>query len=129
LNNSEGIDGDLFALACGPDLRLRSYPSCIVNGVRFCTAEGDQNKKTQNSGVACVSVHNNQLIDYFEKLTEIIELQYNNHVDGTTRNVILFRCEWYKLDGRKTALKDDGLFRSINTRTLWFKKDCFILAT
>lgn len=129
LNNSESIGGDLFALACGPDPRVRSYPSCVVNGVRFCTAERDQNKKTQNSGVACAGVHNNQLIDYFRKLTEIIELQYNSHANGTTRNVILFRCEWYKLDGKKTALKDDGLFRSINTGTLWFKKDCFILAT
>jgi hypothetical protein len=129
LNNLESIDGDLFALACGLDPRVRSYPSCVVNGVSFCTAERDQNKKTQNSGVACVGVHNNQLIDYFGKLTKIIELQYNSHADGTTRNVILFRCEWYKLDGKKTALKDDGIFRSINTRTLWFKKDCFILAT
>jgi hypothetical protein len=46
LNNSESANDDVFALACGPDLRVRSYSSCVVNGVRFCTVERDQNKKT-----------------------------------------------------------------------------------
>jgi hypothetical protein len=57
LNNSESADDDVFALACGPNLRVRSYSLCVVNGVRFCTAERDQNKKTQNSAVACAGVH------------------------------------------------------------------------
>lgn len=129
LNNSGIVDDDLFALACGPDLRVRSYSSCVVNGVRFCTAERDKNKKTQNFGVACASMHNNNSIDYYGKLTEIIELQYNNNDDGTSRTVVVFRCDWYKLDGKKTAMKDDGLFRSINIGTFWYKRDCFILAT
>lgn len=129
LNISATLDDDLFALACGPDLRVRCYSSCVVNGVWFCNVERDKNKKTQNSGVACAGVHNNRLIDYFGKLADIIELQYNGVTDGNTRTVVLFRCEWYKLDGKNTALKDDGFFRSINTGTLWYKKDSFILAT
>ena len=66
LNNSDIVDDDLLALACGPDLRVRSYSSCVVNGVWFCTVERDINKKTQNSGVACAGVHNDRVIDYFE---------------------------------------------------------------
>jgi hypothetical protein len=79
--------------------------------------------------VACAGVHNDKLIDYFGKLTEIIELLYNSKDDGTTRSMVLFKCDWYKLDGKKTALKDDGFFRSINTGSFWYKKDCYILAT
>lgn len=60
--------------------------------------------------MACADVHNDKLIDYFGKLTEIIELLYNSKDDGTTRSMVLFKCDWYKLDGKKTALKDDGFF-------------------
>jgi hypothetical protein len=129
LTDSQIVDDDLFALACGPDMRIRSYSSCVVNGVRFCTAARDENKKTQNSGVACGSIHNNNLIDFYGKLTDIIELQYSSKTDGTSRSVVVFRCDWYKLDDKRTALKDDGYFRSINIGSLWYKKDCFILAT
>ena len=127
-NSSEMVEDDLFALACGPDLRVRSYSSCVVNGVRFCTVERDK-YKTQNSGVACAGDHLAQEIDYFGKLIDIVELRYNSKYGGNARTVVLFKCEWYKLDGKKTAVKDDGFFRSISTGSLWYKKDCFIMAT
>jgi hypothetical protein len=41
----------------------------------------------------------------------------------------LFKCDWFKLDGKRTELKDDGFFRSINVGSLWYKNDCYILAT
>jgi hypothetical protein len=57
--NEEGVDSDMCAsLACGPDLRVRKYSSCIVNGVRLNTVDRDKNKKTQNSGVMSQSTHN-----------------------------------------------------------------------
>jgi hypothetical protein len=49
--NEEEVDDDLFLFACGPDLRVKKYSSCIVNGMRFNTVDHDKNKKTQNSGV------------------------------------------------------------------------------
>jgi hypothetical protein len=129
LSNSKNVEDDLFALASGPDPRVSSNSSCVVNGVRFCTAERDKYKKTQNFGLSCPAVHGNGVIDYFGKLIDIIELQYHNKNDGTKRSVVLFKCEWYKLDGKKTAMKDDGFYRSINTESFWYKKKCFILAT
>ena len=30
--DEEMVDGDIFSLACGPDLRIKKYKSCIVNG-------------------------------------------------------------------------------------------------
>jgi DNA topoisomerase VI subunit B len=56
-------------------------------------------------------------------LKEIIQLDYN---EGS---VVLFKCVWFKLDGKRTGLKDDGFFRSINVGSLWYKSDCYILAT
>ncbi|XP_039776649.1 uncharacterized protein LOC120644152 isoform X2 [Panicum virgatum] len=75
--NPEEMDVDIFSLACGPDLRVRKYSSCIVNGVRFNTVNRDKNKKTQNSGVMSQATHNGQLIDFFGNIKEIIQLDYN----------------------------------------------------
>jgi hypothetical protein len=109
--------------SCGLDLRVRKYSSCIVNGVRFNTVDHDKNKKTQNSGVMSQSTHHRQVTDFFETLKEIIQLDYNE------RSVVLFKCDWFKLDGKRTKLKDDDFFRSINVGSLWYKNDCYISAT
>jgi hypothetical protein len=85
------------------------------------------------------------MIDFYGTLKEIIELEYNAKDDGTKRTIVLFRCDWYKLDGKHTAVRDDGFCKSINIGSfvweplalglpffigsLWYKKDCFILAT
>jgi hypothetical protein len=121
--NKEEVDDDLFSLACGPDLRVRKYSSCIMNDVRFNTVDYDKNKKTQNSGVMAQSTHNGQVIDFFGTLKEIIQLDYNG------RYAVLFKCDWFKLDGKRIELKDDGCFRSINVGSLWYKNDCYILVT
>jgi hypothetical protein len=56
-------------------------------------------------------------------LKEIIQLDYNERTIG------LFKCDLFKLDGKRTELKDDGFFRSINVGSLWYKNDRYILAT
>jgi hypothetical protein len=122
---NEEVDDDLFSLACGPDFRVRKYSSCIVNEVCFNTVDHDKNKRTPNSGVMTKSTHNNSLTYFFGTLNEIIPLEYN----GNERSVVLFKCDWFKLDRKKTELKDDGYFKSINTTSLWYKKDSLILAT
>jgi hypothetical protein len=43
------IDDDLFHLACGPDLRVKKYKSCIVNGVRWHTSNRDKNNRIVES--------------------------------------------------------------------------------
>lgn len=122
--NQEEADDDLFSLACGRDFRVRKYSSCIVNGVRFNTSDRDKHRKTQNSGVMTQGTHNGQEIDFFGTLRDIIQLEHN--LDE--RSVVLFKCDWFKLDGR-TELKDDGFFKSINFGSLWYKNDSYILAT
>ena len=105
-NTDQEIDEDLFSLACGPDFIVKKYSSCVVNGVWFNTVDRDKNKKTQNSGVMVQGEHNGQVIDFFGILKEIIQLLYI----GDERSVVLFKCDWFKLDGKRTELKYDGFF-------------------
>ncbi|CAN6250835.1 unnamed protein product [Urochloa humidicola] len=69
--------------------------------------------------------HNDQSIDFFGTLKEIVQLEYLED----DRSTVLFKCDWFKLDGKKTKLKNDGFFKSINIGSLWYKNDCYILAT
>lgn len=123
--HSEEVDEDVFALACGPDRRVRKYSSCIVNGIRYSTVDRDSNKRLQNSGVMAEGEHNGQVIDFYGTLKEIIQLDYN--LDD--RSVVLFKCDWFKLDGKNTGLRNDRFFKSINVGSLWYKDDSLILAT
>jgi hypothetical protein len=41
----------------------------------------------------------------------------------------LFKCDWFKLDGKKTEVQYDGFFKSINVGSQWYKDDSLILAT
>jgi hypothetical protein len=61
--------------------------------------------------------------DFFVTLKEIIQLDYNES------SVVLFKFDWFLLDGKRTELKDDGFFKSIIVRSLWYKNDCDILFT
>lgn len=106
-------------------ISVKKYSSCIVNGVRFNTLASDKNKRTQNSGIMSQGTHKNRVIDFYGSLQEIIQLEYN----GDGRSIILFKCDWFKLDGKRTGLKIDGYFKSINVGNLWYKNDSFILAT
>ena len=115
--NENGVDDDIFALACGPDHRITKYSACVVNGVRFCTAARGANKNTGNGGIGGImvaSIHgeDEDLIACHGTLKEIIKLQY--HGD---RSVVLFRCDWFKPE-EKNALKNDGSLKSVDRRTL-----------
>jgi hypothetical protein len=124
----QDISDDLFALSCEPRLRVRIFSACLVNGVRFHTAEREKNRRTQNSGIMVEGTHDNQDVDFYGSLKEIIELRYNSDSDGH-RTVVLFRCDWYDTHRRRFRMKEDGFFRSINHGSLWYKDDSFILAT
>jgi hypothetical protein len=40
------VNADLYALACKPDLRVKIFLACLVNGVRFHTFDREKNRKT-----------------------------------------------------------------------------------
>ncbi|KAK9193548.1 hypothetical protein WN944_004245 [Citrus x changshan-huyou] len=57
---SVAATNELYALACGPDLRVRSYSSCGVNGVQYHTFNRDNRLTTQNNGIVVVREHDNK---------------------------------------------------------------------
>ena len=120
---SEEATDCLYSLACGPDTRVRRYSSCIVNGVRFHTSERDSRRRTQNCSLSVEGMHKGKEIDFYGILVDIIELQYI--MDNM---VVLFQCEWFDLEGRRTKMQSDKYFTSIYTGGRWYRDDPFILA-
>ncbi|KAK9194114.1 hypothetical protein WN944_004816 [Citrus x changshan-huyou] len=67
---SSTINDELYALACGPDVRVFSYSDCIVNGVRFLVTSRDEHRTTQNNGVMVPGEHDNEEIDFYGALKD-----------------------------------------------------------
>lgn len=122
------VPDGLYALSCEPDLRVRIFSGCLIDGVRYHTADREKYRRTQNSGVMAEGSHNEDYIDFYGCLKQIIELQYNSDFSDR-RTVVLFRCDWFDTNGKKSRMKDDGFFRSINHGIIWYNDDPFILAT
>jgi len=126
--NGEQINEELYALASLPDLRLRIFSGCIVDGVRYHTVDRESSRRTQNSGVMVEGSHNGEDIDFYGQLKEVIELQYNSDTNSQ-RTVVLFKCDWFDTCSKKSRMKNDGYFKSISHGSCWYKDDALILAT
>lgn len=122
-NGGDELIEGLYCLARGPDPRARRYNGCIVNGVRFHTVSREKNLKTQNSGVMVEGNHDNDSIDFFGVINDIIELEYISN-----NRVVLFKCDWYDLDKRKKGMIKEGRLTSIKTTRFWYKDDPYVLA-
>ena len=122
--NPESVSEGLWALSYGPDLRVKTCAACKVNGVRYSTVDRENFLLTQNSGVMTEGSHDGNNIDFYGVLKEVIELQYNSNLQ-VRRTVVLFRCDWFKQEGKTIGFRDDGHFKSINVQSLWYKTDAF----
>ena len=78
--NPTAVDPGLFALACGPNFRVKTYSACVVDGVWFLTADREKGKKTQNSGV--MSKFAGKDMDFYGVLKEIKVLSFNSNTNG-----------------------------------------------
>lgn len=126
--DGEEIDEDLYALASLPLLRLCIFSGCIVDGVQYHTVDRESSRRTQNSGVMVEGSHNEEDIDFYGQLKEVIQLQYNSDANSQ-RTVVLFKCDWFDTCSKKSRMKNDGYFKSISHGNCWYKDDAFILAT
>jgi len=82
----------LSLLSLGLERKMKCYNEYFVNEYVFHTGEYGQGRKTYNNGV-CVkrSTSSDYEVDYYEKLEEVIELQYHSK-----HNIVfLFKCYWY----------------------------------
>lgn len=114
---------ELYSLARGPDLRVKRYNRCIVNGVRFHTKDRELRLRTQNSGVVVKGEHQSEEKDFYGVLTDIIELEY---LYGY--RVFLFKCSWWDVGNRITGIRTDKYFTSVNVSRTWYENDPFVLS-
>jgi hypothetical protein len=87
----------LSLVSLGPKRKVKCYNKYFVNGYVFYTEEYGQAWKTYNSRV-CVkgSTFSEFEVDYYEKLEEVIELQYHSEYN----RVFLFKSYWYDTTNR-----------------------------
>jgi hypothetical protein len=76
--NPGSVSEGLWALSCGPCLRVKFSAACKINGVRYSTTDREKFLQTQNSGVMTPGEYNNNIIDFYGELQEVIELLYNS---------------------------------------------------
>ena len=72
-----------------------------MDGVRFLTADREKGKKTQNSGVMSEFVGKD--MDFYGVLKEIKVLSFNSDMEHE-RSVVLFNCDWFRLEDRKSVV-------------------------
>ena len=74
--------------------------------------------------------HEGQSVEFYGVLREVIQLMYNSSIQSH-RTMILLRSDWYNLHGtmKSTGIDDDGHYRSVNTKSFWYKDDPYILVT
>ena len=79
----------------------------------------------KNSGVHVPGAGDITDIDFYGKLTSVVQLLYKNRCQ-----VILFKCHWFDTNPRRVGgvKQDDGLL-SVNTNKCWYYDNPYILAT
>ena len=58
--DGQAVDDALYALAIGPDTRVRHYESCVVGDVPYNTLAHDEGKKTQNSAIMSTDTYSKE---------------------------------------------------------------------
>ena len=98
----------------------------MVNGYKFHTQSRDYNRKSQNSGVVVYSDHATNLIDYYGKLQEVLEVEYL----GQNKRVLVFKCDWFKVnDHNGIQIDKESGVTSVNVSRKWYKDQPYILAS
>ncbi|KAK1551176.1 hypothetical protein Q3G72_031504 [Acer saccharum] len=122
-DGSPEATNDLYALACGPDNRVESYPSCIVNGVRYNIEERDKRHITQNCGLVVDGEHENATVDFYGILKDVIQLNYMFNY-----RAVLFKCDWFDTNVKKKRIQKDYNYTCIDVSHKWYESDPYILA-
>ena len=114
----------LYALANEPSLNIHSYPSCMVNGVRYHSRMRDERRTTQNCGI-CVEaeLYDGDSCDFFGVIDEVWAVSYLYW-----NKVILFKCSWFDNNEKKKRTKKEYNFTSIRTDLFWFEEEPYALA-
>ncbi|BBH02368.1 hypothetical protein Prudu_012908 [Prunus dulcis] len=122
-SNSPTYSDELYNLAFGP-IRAELFSGCYINGVKFLGAARDDKLCTQNSGVHVPGGGESTNIDFYGKLTTVVQLLYKDRYQ-----VIMFKCRWFDSNpNRPGSVKIDHGLLSVNINRTWYDDDPYILA-
>ncbi|VVA38288.1 PREDICTED: transposon CACTA, partial [Prunus dulcis] len=122
-SNSPTSSDELYNLAFGP-IRAELFSGCNVNGVKFLGAARDDKLCMQNSGVHVPGGGESTDIDFYGKLTTVVQLLYKDRYQ-----VIMFKCRWFDTNpNRAGSVKIDHGVLSVNINRTWYDDDTYILA-
>ncbi|CAL2228558.1 unnamed protein product [Prunus armeniaca] len=122
-SNSPTYSDELYNLAFGP-IRAELFSGCNVNGVKFLAEARDDKLCTQNSGVHVPGGGESTNIDFYGKLTTVVQLLYKDRYQ-----VIMFKCRWFDTNpNRPGSVKIDHGLLSVNMNRTWYDDDPYILA-
>ena len=115
---------ELYALANNLDTRVYSYTGCVVNGIKFQIVNQDVSRKIQNSGISVWSIHQNEEINFYGAILEILKFHYIKDC-----RAIMFKCKWFQTEPKNRRMQHDYNIMSINISSQWYKDEPFILAS
>ncbi|BBH05122.1 Ankyrin repeat family protein [Prunus dulcis] len=122
-SNSPTYSDELYNLAFGT-IRAELFLGCYINGVKFLGAVRDDKLCTQNSGVHVPGEGESTNIDFYGKLTTVVQLLYKDRYQ-----VIMFKCRWFDSNpNRPGSVKIDHGLLSVNINRTWYDDDPYILA-
>ena len=73
--DGQAVDDALYALAMGPDTRVRHYESCVIGDVRYNTLARDEGRKTQNSAIMSTDTYDKEITKMHANIIDILQLQ------------------------------------------------------
>ena len=87
---------------------------------QWVTKSKSDSKQIHDYGVCSVG----DGVKWYGELTDIIRVDYYHGC-----SVVLFKCNWYNTDSRKSKIKFEHGVTKIDTTSFWYKDDSYILAT
>jgi hypothetical protein len=112
-------------LAGSPSSTIVTFQGYEINGNTFYTFAQDKKSTNQNSGVRidATNTSSGKKDTYYGYIEEIWELDY-----GPSFKIPLFRCKWFKLDGK--GVKVDQLYgiTTVDLNNLGYRDEPFVLA-
>ncbi|CAL8100420.1 unnamed protein product [Prunus armeniaca] len=122
-SNSPTYSDELYNLTFGL-IRAELFSGCNVNGVKFLGVARDDKLCTQNSGVHVLGGGESTNIDFYGKLTTVVQLLYKYRYQ-----VIMFKCRWFDTNPNwPGSVKIDHGLLSVNMNRTWYDDDPYILA-
>ena len=70
----QAVSDTFYALAMGPDTRVRHYASCVVGDVRYNTLARDEGRKEQNSAIMSTDEHDDVQTEMYGNITDVVQL-------------------------------------------------------